>query len=218
MRRKQLHTLDHPLLLVIEEPGLTRLKAGYDRMPGCRRMLGCMLIRRTVAASDVSTLRTSAEMKPPIFRRCQAFHTPIATRLRGGVDSAPIFFHFSSPFRPLCRQKMSSHQQNPPTAALFRCGLSFSSNIRTAGPQNRSRVNPFTMPRFFLNSSRGLYCKPYGCCHLGLVEHPPGTDDHHTLQQFRASVERSGPSFPPPTERFRRISKSRSTPTPITIR
>jgi hypothetical protein len=39
MRRKQLHTLDHPLLLVIVEPILTWLKAGYDRM-SCRcRML-----------------------------------------------------------------------------------------------------------------------------------------------------------------------------------
>jgi hypothetical protein len=39
MRRKQLHTLDHPLLIVIEEPILTRLKAGYDRMPYRSRML-----------------------------------------------------------------------------------------------------------------------------------------------------------------------------------
>jgi hypothetical protein len=39
MRRKQLYTLDHRLLLVIEEPILTRLKAGYDRMPRRRRML-----------------------------------------------------------------------------------------------------------------------------------------------------------------------------------
>jgi catechol 2,3-dioxygenase-like lactoylglutathione lyase family enzyme len=33
MRRKQLYTLDHRLLLVIEEPILTRLKTGYDLMP-----------------------------------------------------------------------------------------------------------------------------------------------------------------------------------------
>jgi len=39
MRRKQLCTLDHRLFLVIEEPILTRLKAGYDRMPRRRRML-----------------------------------------------------------------------------------------------------------------------------------------------------------------------------------
>jgi hypothetical protein len=39
MWRKQLYTLDHRLLLVIEEPILTRLKAGDDPMPSRRRML-----------------------------------------------------------------------------------------------------------------------------------------------------------------------------------
>ena len=68
MRRKQLLTLDHPLLLVIEEPILTRLEAGNDRMPCRYRMLGCMLARRTVATTDVPTLRTPAEVKPPTFR------------------------------------------------------------------------------------------------------------------------------------------------------
>jgi len=57
-------------------------------------MLGCVLARRTVAASDVPALRAPAEMKPPTFRRCQAFHTPVAARLRSGVDSAPTFLHF----------------------------------------------------------------------------------------------------------------------------
>ena len=96
VRRRQFHTPDHPLLLVIEEPVLARLKAGYDRMPGCRRMLRCVLTRRTVTASDVPTFRTPAEMKPPPSWRCQAFHTPIATRLRSGVDSAQTLFHFRS--------------------------------------------------------------------------------------------------------------------------
>ena len=66
MRRKQFRTFDHPPLLVIVEPILTRLKAGYDRLPCCHRMLGSMLTRRTVTASDVPTLRTPAEMKPLI--------------------------------------------------------------------------------------------------------------------------------------------------------
>ena len=39
MRREQHYTLDHRLLLVIEEPILTRLKTGYDLMPRRRRML-----------------------------------------------------------------------------------------------------------------------------------------------------------------------------------
>jgi hypothetical protein len=68
MWRKQLHTLNHPPLLVIVAPILTRLEAGNDRMPCCRRMLGRMLTRRTVAATDVPTLRTPTEMKPSAFR------------------------------------------------------------------------------------------------------------------------------------------------------
>ena len=58
----------HPnyfLLLVIEEPILARLEAGNDRMPCFRRMFGGMLARRTIAATDVSTLRRPTEMKPP---------------------------------------------------------------------------------------------------------------------------------------------------------
>ena len=67
-RRRQLHALDHPLRFVIEEPILTRLEAGNDRMSCCRRMLGRMLARRTVAATDVPALLTPTEVKPPAFR------------------------------------------------------------------------------------------------------------------------------------------------------
>ena len=105
MWRKQPHTLDHPPRLVIVEPILTRLEARNNRMSCCRRMLGRMLARRTVAAADVPTLRTTAQMKPPTFRRGQALDTTIATRLRSGVDSAPGLFHFLVPFRDLSLQK-----------------------------------------------------------------------------------------------------------------
>ena len=81
MRRKQPRTFDHRPLLVIVKPILTRLEAGNDRMARFRGMPGCMLARRAVTASDVPALRASAEMKPPTFRRRQAFHTSIAARL-----------------------------------------------------------------------------------------------------------------------------------------
>lgn len=68
MRRKQRRTLNHRVPLVIKKPIFTWLKAGNDRMPGCRRMLGGMLARRTVAATNVPTLRTPAQMKPPSVR------------------------------------------------------------------------------------------------------------------------------------------------------
>jgi hypothetical protein len=105
-RRKQLHTFDHPLRLVVVKPILARFKAGNDRVPRRGRMLGCMLTRRTVAASNMPTLRTPAEMKPPTFRRRQAFHTSVTTRFRSGIDSAVIFFHFDfSSIRCMCREE-----------------------------------------------------------------------------------------------------------------
>jgi len=113
MWRKQLHTLDHSPLLVIIEPILTRLEAGDDRMPRCRRMLGCMLTRRTVAAADVSTLRTATKMKPPASRRRQAFDTPKAARLRSGVDPALVFFHFQFSFCHLATAAIKPEQHWP---------------------------------------------------------------------------------------------------------
>jgi len=123
MRREQLRPLDHPLRLVIEEPILTGLEAGNDRMPRRCRMLGCMLARRTVTATDVPTLRTPAEMKPPTFRGRQTFHTSIATRFRSRVNSARTLFHFRFSFRVLCSQIISSHQQDFPGPTLLRSCL-----------------------------------------------------------------------------------------------
>jgi hypothetical protein len=99
MRRKQLHTIDHRLLVVIVEPILTRLEAGNDRMPGGGRVPGCMLAGRTVAATDVPTLRAAAEVKPPTSRRRQAFHTTVSTWLRSGINPTATFLHLDSSFR-----------------------------------------------------------------------------------------------------------------------
>jgi hypothetical protein len=122
MRRKQLHTLDHLLLLVIEEPVLTRLEAGNDRMPRCCRMPGSMLAGRTVAAANVAALRAPAEMKPPPFRRSQAFDTAIAARPRSAVDSSPVSFHFRFSFRVSCSQ------------------------MNLTAPAGSSRYHPFLLP------------------------------------------------------------------------
>ena len=125
MRRKQLYTLDHRLLLVIEEPILTRLKTGYYWMPRRRRMLRCMLTRRTVTASDVPTLRTPTEMKPPASRGRQAFYTSVATWFGSGVDSARSLFHLRYSLRGLCSQWNVKATARPPDTALFRDCLSF---------------------------------------------------------------------------------------------
>ena len=115
VRRKQLHRFDRLLLLVIVEPVLTRLKAGYDRMPLRRRMLGCMLTRGTVTASDVPTLRTPAKMKPPTILRRQAFHTSIAAWSRSGIESALMFPHFDFSLGIACSKEFK------PPARSFRC-------------------------------------------------------------------------------------------------
>jgi hypothetical protein len=39
VRRKQFHSIDHRLALIVEEPILAGLKTGYDRMPSRHRML-----------------------------------------------------------------------------------------------------------------------------------------------------------------------------------
>ena len=81
MRGKQLNALDHRALIIIVEPILTWLEASNDWMSGCGCVPGCMLAGRAIAASDVPTLRTPTEMKPPTFRRRQTFDTPITSRL-----------------------------------------------------------------------------------------------------------------------------------------
>ena len=81
-----------------------------------------------------------------------------------------------------------------------------------------------------LTLSRGHYCPKEHQQHLELAEFYPkiavaytqiatiSTDDHHTLQEFRASVGAESTSFPTPAERFRRTSTSRSIPTRSIIR
>ena len=98
---EQLRTFDHRLLLVIlllvvEEPILTGLEAGNDGMSSRCRMLGCMLARRTVTATDVPTLRTSAKMKPPIAGG-QTLHASGAAWRNVGVNACNLFLHVSLP-------------------------------------------------------------------------------------------------------------------------
>ncbi len=81
-----------------------------------------------------------------------------------------------------------------------------------------------------LTLARGHYCPKEHQQHLELAAFYPkiavsytqiatiATDDHHTLQEFRASVGAHGHSFRTPSEKFRRISTSRSTPIPSTTR
>ena len=78
-----------------------------------------------------------------------------------------------------------------------------------------------------LTLSRGHYCPKEHQQHLELAAFYPkiavaytqiATDDTILCRNFEHRSGPSGHSFRTPTERFRRISTSRSTPTPSTIR
>lgn len=81
-----------------------------------------------------------------------------------------------------------------------------------------------------LTLARGHYCPKEHQQHLELAAFQSklavaytqivtiSTDDHHTLQEFRARWARSGASFPIPAGRSSGISTSASTPTPSTTR
>src|SRR5690242_8859875 len=80
-----------------------------------------------------------------------------------------------------------------------------------------------------LTLARGHYCPKEHHQHLELAAFYPkvavaytqiatiSTDDHYTLQEFRASVGAQWPFLSDPHEKFRRTSTSRSTPTRSTI-
>ena len=89
LRGKQSHALDHRLLLVV----VIGLETGDDGMARGSGVPRCMLTRRGVAASDVTALSTSTEVKPPAIRRRKALRTSISSRPGLEVDSARIFSH-----------------------------------------------------------------------------------------------------------------------------
>ena len=81
-----------------------------------------------------------------------------------------------------------------------------------------------------LTLARGHYCPKEHQQHLELAAFYPkiavaytqiatiSTDDHHTLQEFRASVGAQWTFLSDPDRTFRKTSTSRSTPTLSTIR
>ena len=81
---------------IIVEPTLSRLKTCDDRMTCGRMMFGCVLIRRAVAATDMTTFGTSPQMKPPTTLR-HAFNATCAAGLRGGVNALYPVFHVYLP-------------------------------------------------------------------------------------------------------------------------
>jgi hypothetical protein len=56
-------------------------------------MFGCVLIRRTITATDVTTFGASSQVKPPTALG-QAFKASYAARFCGEVDAVFLAFHF----------------------------------------------------------------------------------------------------------------------------
>ena len=151
MWRKQFHTFGHGPLLVVEEPVLTRLKAGYDRMSCCRRMPGCMLTRRTVTASDVPTLRTPAEMKPPPFRRRQAFHTPVTTWFRSEINPTVIFLHFDLSFFRHRFTSASREAKHQPRLVGYPVGVKLCHLVEQLFVRRRGLLQPIKVQQIALS-------------------------------------------------------------------
>lgn len=92
VRRRQFHSFNHLRRLVIPEPVLVWLKAGYDGVPSLNSMFGAVPAGRTVTATNVSALRAAAQMQPPTIR-CEALHTTGSTWLRLWIDSRMMRLH-----------------------------------------------------------------------------------------------------------------------------
>jgi hypothetical protein len=121
VRRRQHRTVDHLLFVKVEEPILARFETRNDWVSGSGRVLGCMLAGRSITASNMSALRTPSKVKPPTFRRLQAFRTPVAARFRSSVDSGPMFFH-SRFFFPRCARQVHFTQPTKlPDTTLLGC-------------------------------------------------------------------------------------------------
>ena len=87
---------DLALGLEVPKPPFTRFKALNDGMPGGLEMLARVLVRRAVAAADVSAFRTAAKMKPPIAGG-QTLYASSTTWRNRRVNACNVFLHMSLP-------------------------------------------------------------------------------------------------------------------------
>lgn len=91
---------------IVEEPILAGFKGDDNRMTSRRMMFRGVLIRRGIAAANVTTLGAAAEMQPPITVR-QALNAAGSACRGAERDSASLSFHVPVPFVGLRRSKRS---------------------------------------------------------------------------------------------------------------
>src|SRR6476661_4834406 len=91
-RPGQLRTHETPLLGEVPEPVLARLERPDHRVSRRLVVVGGVLARRRVAATDVSALGATPQVHPPPLCR-KAFHTSVTTRADLRVDARLLLCH-----------------------------------------------------------------------------------------------------------------------------
>jgi hypothetical protein len=92
MRSGKLRAFEEFLCTIVVKPILAWLEARDDRMTRGRVMFRCMLVWRSITASDVTAFGASAKMQPPLAYS-QAFDATRSACLGRWVDTIPLGFH-----------------------------------------------------------------------------------------------------------------------------
>src|SRR5580700_8718037 len=91
-RFRELLAGDHFTSPIVVKPGLSRFKAGRNRMARCLEMLRGVLTGGTVATADMPAFSATPKMQPP-SARCQALGAALAARRHIRIDSVMFRFH-----------------------------------------------------------------------------------------------------------------------------
>src|SRR5580704_7883754 len=83
---------DHFASPIVVKPGLSRFKAGRNRMARYMEMLRGVLTGRTVATADMPAFSATPQMQPP-STCCKALDTALAARRHIRIDSVMFRFH-----------------------------------------------------------------------------------------------------------------------------
>ena len=91
MRLMQAWALKEFVGAIVVEPVFSVLKAGDDGMTAISMVLRRMLIRRRIAATNMSALGAAPEVQPPAFRR-QTFDAAGTTRPGRRIDAVYLIW------------------------------------------------------------------------------------------------------------------------------
>lgn len=143
MRRwRQCRTRRELFTSIVVEPVLTRFEARDDWVPRLTSVLGCMLFRGVVAASNVTALRATSKVKPPSAGRI-TFHTSRAARFHRGIDCFVGHVRILPYWPPTSRRPLPGHGHIRQGRATYRSQPSFVSSVpRMLRPSLAARILP----------------------------------------------------------------------------